>query len=230
MRDRVIMALGVVAAGSPGVPPVGSGDIGPPAARIVERNRPVRGVKHGRAFDQECGIGLGVVSRIERALGDGEVPGLFGKARELLDCDRSPVDRKAADLYLAHGSLLGVEAGRSHPEATRGYVDHAVASRADRGAVGSDVLARQRNGRRSWRSSRRSSRRSPRRRTPRVATAAVPATAAVRATGRPPSTPGLPTRPLPSISDSFLRGCLICFERAHKRLDGDPATGHQLTP
>ena len=49
--------------------------------------------------------------------------------------------------------------------------------------------------RRSRRSSLRSSRLSPRRRTPRVTTTAVPAPAAVRATGRPPRHPHLPTLP-----------------------------------
>lgn len=59
--------------------------------------------------------------------------------------------------------------------------------------------------------------------------ATVPATAAVRATGRPPSTPRVPTRPRPNISDSLTRSCLIRLDRGRQRLDRAPTAGHELT-
>ena len=97
-----------------------------------------------------------------------------------------------------------------------------------------------RSSRRSPRSSRLSSRRSERRPCPCATTAAVPTTAAVRATGLGPSTPR-PLRPLArGISSFSFRGCqlgalvgciflLISLDCREQRLGGDAATGHQLT-
>ncbi len=98
-----------------------------------------------------------------------------------------------------------------------------------------------RSSRRSPRSSRLSSRRSERRWTPCATTAAVPTVAAVRATGLRPTTPGLPIRALAKGISGFsfcvcqllrLLGCyffLVSLDCRKQRLDGDAATGHQLT-
>ena len=72
-------------------------------------------------------FGVGVVGRIERALGDGYVPGLRDKPGELGDRDRAPLNREAADPDLAHGSLFGVEVSGTHPEPAAGDFDHVVA-------------------------------------------------------------------------------------------------------
>jgi hypothetical protein len=135
VRDRMRVAAVDRGALPAGPLPEGARDVAPPVAVVVEIHRAGRRVEDQRAWDEEVGVGVGVLGGIERPLGDGDVAGLADKATELGRGDGLLVHPEPVDRNAVHRALLGVEVLRAHGERRARDPAHARRGRRRRRAV-----------------------------------------------------------------------------------------------
>ena len=113
---RVPPAAAAVTARPGGPPPAGPRHVRPPVAVIPQVNRALGAVEDQRPWHQQRRIGVGVAGRVERALGDGQVPGGGHEAPVFGHGHRALVHPEAVHRDLVHRAFLRIEAGRAHPE------------------------------------------------------------------------------------------------------------------
>ena len=117
----------MVVPGPPGFRQDAPGHVLPPAADVVQRHGAVGLAEDERPGDEQLGVGVGVVLRVERPLGDGDVAGLADEAAELRCRDGVLVHPEAVDRDLADRPLLGIEVLGAHQERPGREPGHSVA-------------------------------------------------------------------------------------------------------
>ena len=125
VHDRVVVATVDGGALSAGVLPVRAGDVLPPVAVVVEVHWPARCAEHQRSGHEQLGIGVGVLVRVERPLGERHVRRLAHETPELRGRDRLLVHPEPVDRDAMHRAFLGIEVLRAHRERPTGDPPHA---------------------------------------------------------------------------------------------------------
>ena len=105
--------------------PERAGDVLPPVAVVVQRDRAGRRPEDEPARHQELRIGVGVVGGVERSLRDGDVAGLPSEPPELRRGYRPLVHPEAVHPDGPHRCLLRVEVLGAHEELAAGHLGHA---------------------------------------------------------------------------------------------------------
>jgi hypothetical protein len=113
------------AAGAFWMPPAGTRYIGPPAADVTQVHGTSEHEENRAAWGQETGIGTGIGGRIERAFGDGSLPGCRDESGEVGIGHEVLVDPEATDGYCMRRRFLGVCIVVAHPERATGNPAHA---------------------------------------------------------------------------------------------------------
>ena len=83
-----------------------------------------------RARDEQRGVGVGVVGRVGRLLGQRDVPGRLHEPPELRDRDRVVVHPEAVDGDVVDRALLRIEVVGSHAERAARDPGHVAGGRA----------------------------------------------------------------------------------------------------
>ena len=126
---RVAPARVRVAARALGAVPARAREPVPPAPPVVERHRPARGAEDERAGDEDLRVGVGVVGRVGRPLGERHVARRADEAAEPRHGHRGVLDPEARDVDPADRALLGIEVLAAHEERARLDPGHAGAGR-----------------------------------------------------------------------------------------------------
>ena len=101
---------------------------------VAQVHGPGGGLEDERPRLQQGRVGVEIVRRVERALGDRHVPGRADEQAELGDGDRVVVHPEPVHLHPARGALLGVELVRPHQEAAPGHPRHILGRRPASGS------------------------------------------------------------------------------------------------
>ena len=124
MNDRVIVQAADRAVRPIGMAPVGAAHADPPVADVVQVDGSLRLDEDQRVRLEELRQGAPIVARVERHLGNREVPRCFEEFLVLRIRHRVPIDPEAADLHAMDGRFLGIVALRPHQKGAALDPDH----------------------------------------------------------------------------------------------------------
>ena len=124
MHDRMIVEPTDVASGSIGMPPVRALGERPPLAEVAEADRMVGRREHQRARIDHVREHSGIILRIGRDLGDGDVAGSLHELPELPVRHGMAVHPEAIHGDAMRRGFFRIMLVRAHAESAAGYPDH----------------------------------------------------------------------------------------------------------